>query len=137
MEGKSMSTLAKALFPATPLRWLVWSVYAAAWTAALLVPVPVQPEPTGLKSPDVLFYFSKAVHLSAYAVFAVLSAWVGAPLPYCRLLLASLFVHAAGTEILQALLPTGRHGCVSDFFLDSVGIAIGVALSWKWWRFRS
>jgi hypothetical protein len=134
MESRSVkSLLRKLLFPATPTRWLVWLIYVAAWTAALLVPVPVHPEETGLKRAEILFYFSKTVHLSAYALFAVLTAWLHAPRRYRGVLLGFLAAHAAGTEILQALLPTGRTGCIADVGLDLVGISIGIALSWRWW----
>jgi VanZ family protein len=124
---------ATLLGPAAPVRWLIWAGYVTAWTAALLVPVPVEPD-TGLRSPAVLFVFAKFVHLSAYALLAVLTGWLRAPGKYRWLLLAFLPAHAALTEFLQWLLPTGRTGCIQDVLLDLVGISVGMALSWRWWR---
>ena len=124
----------KVLSPAPPWRWLVWSAFVVCWTVSLLMPVPVQPEESGLKSREVLFYFSKTLHVGAYAFFTVLSGWLRVPARQRGWLLAFLFVHAAGTETLQALLPTGRTGRVPDVLLDSLGIVVGVALSWPWWR---
>jgi VanZ family protein len=129
--------VAKLLFPPPPMRWLIWALYMVAWTTALLVPVPPQPEGSPLTEPDVRFYFSKAVHVSAYTAFALLTGWLRAPVRWRSWLLALLFAHGAATETLQALLPTGRHGCVEDVLLDSLGISIGLALSWKWWRRQS
>jgi hypothetical protein len=50
------------------------------------------------------------------------------------LLLALLFGHACGTELLQYLMDVGRTGSVRDVGLDWLGIALGVALTWKWYR---
>jgi len=113
------------------IRWTVWLLFAAAWTTALLMPVPVKPD-TGLGSPAVLYGFSKAVHLSAYALFAILTAWLPVRGTARWLLLAFLPVHAAGTEFLQWLLPMGRTGCVVDVGLDVLGIGMGMGLNWMW-----
>jgi VanZ family protein len=121
-----------ALFLSRPIRWLIWSTYAVAWTTALLVPLPEMPPATGLHQPLPRFLFAKTVHVSAYALFTILSAWLRTS--HRWLLLAFLVAHAAGTEILQAILPTGRTGCIEDVGIDLIGITIGVMLSWRWWR---
>jgi VanZ family protein len=114
-------------------RWLVWILYAAAWTRALLMPNPVQP---GEDSPPQLipelFFFSKSVHLCAYALFAMLSGWVRAPVRGRWLLLLLMMGHAVGTEFLQNYVET-RHPSARDVLLDLVGIGLGIALTWDLW----
>jgi VanZ family protein len=124
----------KVLSPAPPWRWLVWSAFVVGWTASLLIPIPVKAEESGLKSREVLFYFAKTVHVSAYALFAVLTGWLRVPARQRCWLLAFLLAHAAGTELLQALLETGRTGRVQDALLNTLGITAGMVLSWRWWR---
>jgi VanZ family protein len=134
-EKESTPSLVRRLcFPPSSVRWLIWSAYAVAWTTALLVPVPEMPAATGLQEPHYRFLFAKTVHVSAYALFTVLSAWLLVSPRYRWLLIGFLVAHAAGTEILQALLPTGRTGCIEDVGIDLIGIALGLALSWRCWR---
>lgn len=125
--------VARVLFPPIGVRWLVWSLYAAAWTAALLVPVPVKPDPANPESSNYFFLFSKAVHIGAYAFFTILSAWLALVVGRRGLFLGILFAHGVGTEVLQYLLPTGRTGCWQDVLLDWSAVVLGVVLSWKWW----
>jgi hypothetical protein len=131
--------------------WLVWLVYVAAWTWALLVPNPGHlvrlllglPEsaemgdvPPDLRGQMLLvlqsFYFSKGLHVTGYAVLTVLSAWLGVSGRWRWLLLAFLSAHALGTELLQNLEPS-RHPSLRDVGLDHVGIALGLVLTWKSW----
>jgi VanZ family protein len=114
-------------------RWLVWLLYSAAWSVALLSPLPDTGD-WSLEniSLDLKFLFAKAVHVSAYALLAVLSGWL--PVPRCRrwLLLVFLSGHAMATEFFQQFVP-GRTGCWFDVGIDHIGIALGLALTWKWW----
>ena len=116
------------------LRWLLWLVYVTAWTTVLLVPIP--PKPPGL--PDewwqLKLYFAKGLHVLAYTLLTVLTAWLRVPGRRRWLMLAFLPAHAGLTELLQWLLPTGRQGCLRDVGIDLIGICLGVALTWKWWR---
>ena len=50
-----------------------------------------------------------------------------------RLLLAFLSLHAFGTEFLQQFVPE-RGPSLVDVGIDHVGLAIGLAASWRWWR---
>jgi VanZ family protein len=122
------------LWPAQTIRWLVWLLCFSVWTAALLVPDPAKSVGFQDENLELKFYLAKAVHVTAYVVLTILSAWLQAPAPVRRLLFAFLFVHAAGSEFLQWLLPTGREGCVRDVLIDMVGIGLGTVLSWRWWR---
>src|SRR5438105_413186 len=114
-------------------RWFLWSAYAIAWTVSLLVPVPVHPgdDPAAREG---LFLFSKAVHISAYAVFTALTGWLAVRGRARWLMLGVLSLHALGTEGLQYLMDLGRVGCWSDVGIDHIGIALGLAWSLKCWR---
>lgn len=123
-----------ALWPARRVRRLLWLILLAAWTVALLVPLPARPPGFPTDLPDFKFYFSKALHLSVYALLAGLGGWLRLPRRYRWAFILILIGHGIATEFLQWLLPTGREGCVRDVGLDAVGVALGMALSWRWWR---
>ncbi len=116
-------------------RWWIWGIYAAAWSTALLVPVPEHPWVIGEFHFTRRMLFAKAVHLSAYAVFAILTGWLRAPVRFRFLLMFLLMLHATLTEVLQFALDEymHRHGDLLDVALDNVGIALGMAVAWKWW----
>jgi hypothetical protein len=114
-------------------RWLVWDVYVVAWTTALLVPNPVSAgDDSRLRIG--LTVFAKAVHVSAYAVLTVLTNWLGVRGAGRWALLAFLSAHTLATEGLQHVMGMGRTGSWRDVALDHVGIALGLALTWKGWR---
>jgi VanZ family protein len=118
------------------LRWLIWGTYVIAWTVALEVPVPIQPAPPEMAAEVTLRgLFSKFVHVGAYTVLTLLSAWVPLPMRYRWLMVFFLAVHATGTEILQTTLQDycGRTGSIHDIGLDLVGIALGLVFTWRWW----
>src|SRR5262245_31870833 len=77
------------------LRGLIWSVYTVAWTTALLTPHPARLADALLQEQHA-FYASKMLHVSAYAVLAVLSGWLRARLPWRWILLGFLSAHAMG-----------------------------------------
>jgi VanZ family protein len=133
-ETMVQASLAREWRPARRVRWVVWGAFVLAWTVALLVPIPAKPAALPQEWWELKFYFAKSLHASAYAFLAILSAWLHVARPRRWLLLLFLVGHAAGTEFLQWLLPTGRTGCVSDVGIDVLGILVGTALSWKWWR---
>lgn len=118
----------------TPVRWLLWAVYVALWTWSLERPYPkIVLEHTEFDW--YFFLFGKAVHVTAYACFAILSAWLHAPRPYRWGLLLFMSAHAWGSEYFQQFAPT-RHPSLRDVGLDHTGILLGTLLSWRWWRGR-
>jgi VanZ family protein len=119
------------LWPARKYRWLIWGLYLAAWSTALLIPLPAVPE-WKVHDISLRFLFAKAVHVSAYAVLAVLTGWLLVPSRYRWLPALALAVHATSTELLQRLVE-GRTGTLDDVGLDLIGIALGCLVSWKWW----
>jgi hypothetical protein len=114
-------------------RWLVWLVYAGAWTTALLMPVPdVGNWTVGDDKIDLRFLFSKFVHVSAYALLAALTGWLQVPARYRAPLLFVVMAHATVTELLQNVTPH-RTGCLEDVGIDQFGIALGLLATWRWW----
>src|SRR5262245_61386413 len=111
--------------------WVVWAVYAVAWTTALLTTYPLRVRDAVVPA-DFAFPTGKVLHVLAYAAFAVLSAWVPAPRPGRWALLGFLSLHAFATEFFQQFV--GRTASLADVGLDHAGIALGVALTWKRWR---
>ncbi|MBY0528463.1 MAG: VanZ family protein [Gemmataceae bacterium] len=120
-------------WPARGIRCCIWLGYVVSWSVALLMRNPVEPG-NGLRDPHFLFYVSKGVHISSYVLLTILTAWLRTRGWVRWGLLVFLFIHASATEFAQAVLPLGRSGSVRDVVLDLVGIAIGVALTWRWWR---
>jgi len=115
-------------------RWLLWFAYAAAWTVALVVPVPdVQVLSFGEELIDLRWLFAKSVHVSAYAVFAILTGLLPVAWRWRLPLLFLLMLHGAGTEWVQENFTTSRTGSLSDVLWDHLGIAVGCCVSWKWW----
>lgn len=130
-------------------RLLIWVACLALWTWALLMPdpdgfaqwlilgarLPTPSEDSGgwdlldfVRSPA----FSKAVHVMGYASLTILAGWVRARRANRLWLLVFLSGHAFATEFLQAFVPT-RHPSWIDVGFDHLGIALGLALAWKYW----
>jgi VanZ family protein len=116
-------------------RWLIWTVYAVAWTKALLTPIHGPAGQVMADHPEAGFIFSKLLHVSAYALFALLSAWVQPPRSWRYLLLAFLACHALGTEFFQQFVET-RTPSWRDVGLDLLGVGLGVLATWRCWRPR-
>jgi VanZ family protein len=119
-------------WPAVPYRWLIWHLYLAGWSTALLMPMSGSND-WKVHDISMKFVFAKTLHVAAYAVLAMLSGWLLAPRRYRWLLLVFMALHAPTTEYLQTYVP-GRTGHVRDVGLDLIGISIGCLLTWKWWR---
>ena len=117
------------------VRWVIWGLYVLAWTRSLLVENPVDPGPDK-ELQFQLFLFSKAVHVTAYALFAALSGWLHLPARRRWLLLVFMSLHAFATEFGQQFFKT-RHPSLRDVGLDHAGILLGIMLTWGWWRSRS
>jgi VanZ family protein len=115
------------------LRRLVWLVYVVAWTAALVTPQPVAVAEATLPE-DAQFTVGKSLHIAAYGLLCVLTAWQRFLTPRRRpLVLLALSAHAALTEVAQLYVPM-RHGCWEDVALNHIGLYLGVAVAWRWWR---
>jgi hypothetical protein len=110
-------------------RWVIWVAYVVAWTTALLMSNPVHMERDQRLLRDALFTFAKTVHVSAYAVFALLTCWLVATQWVRVALFCVLLGHAVGTEILQDQMPFGRTGSPWDVALDVFGIVLGTAIA--------
>lgn len=69
----------------------------------------------------------KLVHLTLFAIFSFLffSSFGTIKLINGVLVLSS---YAAGTEILQEILPIDRSGDIMDFLFDGIGILLGFSL---------
>jgi VanZ family protein len=82
--------------------------------------------------PDARFYLAKALHVTAYACWAALTA--GLPVARSRrlALLPLLCVHAGATELLQLMIPP-RSGSWRDALLNLAGLGIGVLLTRTRW----
>ena len=122
---------------ATPLRWVVWFAFLVTWSVALLVPDPIgwvlRHKPDSLELPhQTTFLMAKTLHLTAYALAAILTGWLRAPGSWRWVLLVFWFLHADATEVGQRFVP-GRSGSLRDVALDHLGLLIGIALSWRWW----
>jgi len=107
-------------------------ILLASWTWALLSPNPV-PEPIreslGI---DWQFLLSKLLHASGYTTLTVLGGTLTKPGRPRRAMVAFLALHAIGSEVAQATMDLGRHGCIRDVLIDGVGIAAGVVmLRWR------
>jgi VanZ family protein len=121
----------RSIWPSAEVRWLVWIIYAVTWTWALLRPYPA----IVLDHPEFewqFFLFSKTVHVSAFAVFAILSGWLRVPWRHRWALLLFLSAHAWSSEYFQHFVPT-RTPALHDVGFDHLGILLGVGLTWKWW----
>src|SRR5262245_20404541 len=74
-------------------RWLIWTCVVIAWTLALEFPVPDPGEgPAGEFLLTNKFLIGKSAHIGAYAILAVLSAWLPVPLRYRWLLMFFLML---------------------------------------------
>lgn len=116
------------------VRWVVWIAYTAAWTVALLTPQPVHVAAAILPK-DTGFYYSKALHIAAYAGLVVLTAWLRVTPRVRWLLLLFVSAHGFATEYLQNFVPE-RVASWRDVGIDHVGIVLGMILSAESWLAR-
>src|SRR5262249_11227580 len=118
--------------PAPVWRWLAWSGFLAAWSAALLTTEPVHVAADVLPE-NAVFPASKLLHVGCYTVLTLLTGWLPVRRAAAWLLLFLPTAHAFATEYLQQFVPE-RGPSLVDVGIDHVGIVLGLALSWKWWR---
>lgn len=110
------------------LHALAFLVAFSVWTWALLVENPVPEKLRGELGIDWEFILGKCLHGGAYAFLTVL----GGLWPKSRrgqwFVIGLLAFHGMLTEILQATMELGRHGCVRDVLVDWAGIVVGIVV---------
>ncbi len=111
-------------------RWVLWGAFAVLWAAALLTLYPVRARDAVLPG-FVSTVAGKGLHVAAYAVFAVLTSRLPVSRPRRWILLGAVSLHAVGTEFFQQFV--GRTRSWQDVAIDHLGIALGVALTWRRW----
>lgn len=114
------------------MRWLIWIAAVTVLSVALLTRKPVEFVGTALP-PQTNFLASKTAHLLSYFTLALLTAWLPVSPRWRWWLLSLLVAHAFATEVLQQFVPP-RTGSLRDAGIDLVGLALGVALTWRCWR---
>jgi VanZ family protein len=114
------------------MRWLVWSIYIVLLTAALVTPYPAHAAHSVFPDPDEQFTAAKTVHITMYALFAIMSGWVRIAASRRWLLLVVMSVHACLTEFVQTYVPE-RYGTWQDVAINHCGLYLGLILSWRWW----
>ena len=111
-------------------RIVVWTAVFACWTVSLLRPIP----PGAVEAvggPEPSFWFAKSLHVSVYAAFALSAAFLPGSLALRRWIPVALVLHGGLTEYLQQFVHRGASW--RDVGLDTLGVAIGVILTWKRW----
>jgi VanZ family protein len=115
------------------LRWCIWGTYVLLWTALLLTPARAINDLPGVDLFQPFRYAAaKSLHVTAYAIMTILCAWLQVSARWRWLLVFFVMAHATLTEHIQQYVP-GRTGDLHDVGFDNIGIAIGLALSLKWW----
>lgn len=112
-------------------RLAVWWLLAAAWTVALLTPLPARVGREVVPS-AAQFSASKGLHVVAYLALAVTVPWTGLRAGKWWLL-AFLVLHGVLTEYIQQWVPE-RTASVRDVLLDWAGVALGVLCTIRYWR---
>src|SRR5207302_3197839 len=90
-------------------RWAIWIAFLLLWSIALLVPDPIgflrrHAPVLSHFSHDAAFYAAKTLHVTAYALAAILTAWLHLRGRWRWLLLLFWFLHAGATEAGQLLV---------------------------------
>ena len=113
--------------------WVGWWVAVAVWTVALTTTFPVHVKEALLPHDPGGVPVSKVLHVVAYAFLAGSVACLRPPGVWRWLLLILLLEHGVVTEYVQLFVPD-RTGAVPDILIDHGGIALGLLLTWPWWR---
>jgi VanZ family protein len=79
-----------------------------------------------------MFYFGKTLHVCAYVFLTLLGGSMALARRQRWWLLGVLSFHGFATEYLQLFVNRGASW--RDVGLDHLGIAIGIAIGWTWWR---
>jgi VanZ family protein len=129
-----MSTTAYPTGWQAAARQTSWWLVVAVWTLSLLTPYPVRAGQATL-TPEAGFSLSKTLHVLAYAGLTAALPWFGPRGGRRWWLVAFLALHAGATEFFQQWVPE-RTGSLRDVALDHLGIALGLACTWRVWRGR-
>jgi VanZ family protein len=113
-------------------RWLVWASFGSVWTFLLLMPFPAQAWFASGPVAHWRFPLAKTTHVLAYTLWTVLSGGLRVPPCYRWLVLFLVMAHAPASELAQRWIPN-RSGTLEDVVFDHLGVALGLALSWRWW----
>lgn len=119
-------------------RWLIWSVFLVVWTVGLLYPSPPSLHDLDEMISPFRYAVAKTVHVTAYAVLAILTGWLRVAPRYRWLMMFVIMAHATATEMGQwvsneVLHISMRSGELYDVAYDNGGILLGLLASWKWW----
>ena len=108
----------------------IWAGSFAAWTAALLIPIPSGAvRSVGGAGPS--FWISKVMHVGGYAVLALMTAFLPVRPKLRWVCLAALVLHGGLTEYLQQFVQRGSSW--RDFGLDCLGCVLGTLLAGARW----
>lgn len=113
--------------------WVVWWLGVALWTVALTTTFPVHVHNAILPEDPWGLPVGKILHVSAYAFLAALVMVLRPPVFWRWLILILLLEHGVATEWIQAFV-LERGSSVNDIVIDHCGVALGVALTWPWWK---
>ncbi|WP_213577849.1 VanZ family protein [Rhodococcus sp. USK13] len=103
-------------------------VVALTGLALIMLLSPASATPTGPEHAD------KVMHALLFAALAGASRYALLPV---RVTVLWLTAFAVVTEILQGILPIGRHGSVWDLLADTLGVVMGLAVHSAVMRSRS
>ena len=82
---------------------------------------------TALGGPAPSFWFAKTLHVSVYAILAILAVLLPLSRNWRLVALGVLVAHGGATEYLQQFVE--RTSSIRDFGLDSFGIVLGTCLA--------
>lgn len=108
----------------------LFAISLAAWTVALLIPVPKTADRIG--DAELKFILSKVLHTTAYAYLTVVAAQMVLSVRRRWFILGLLSFHAFLTEFLQQFV--NRGASLRDVGLDHLGILIGLLAGRPHWR---
>jgi hypothetical protein len=120
------------------IRWVLWWLALAVWTAMLVTSQAAQAVTAVVPDQDMGFWVSKVGHVAGYALLSILAGCL--PVRFGWRIVWWLFVilHAAATEFIQysQIISDDRHGSWRDVGLDVCGVILGWLLLLAWRRLR-
>lgn len=122
-EHTTPSTRHRTLKTAFP--FAAFALFLGLWTWKLLEPNPVPEAISDELSAGARFLFAKLLHVGAYGFLTLLAATLPVRRPYFWVAVATLAVHAVGTEIGQTYVPN-RNGSARDVLFDWAGVGMGL-----------
>ena len=113
--------------------WAVWCLGVVVWTVALTTTFPVHIKEALLPVDPAGIPVAKVLHVTAYAFLATFAGYLRPKGNWRWLILLLLLEHGVLTEWGQNFVDK-RTSSVNDILIDHIGVALGVALSWPWWK---